>query len=131
MRHVLAEQPRLHGAAIGPQAVLQQRRTHHAALPGLLAPVQRGDDSGIEAGGAGMIAHARHRAGRHRVGIRPHQIHQAGARPIRGRIEAGLRRFLTFLAVGGERRVDQPRIQRHQIAPAPASADRAPAAESW
>ena len=49
MRHVLAEQARLHGAAIGPQAVLQQRRLHHAALPGLLPPVQRRDDRGVQA----------------------------------------------------------------------------------
>src|ERR1700722_6633598 len=39
-RDVLSEQPRLHGARIGPQAALQQRRTHHAALPGLFSSIQ-------------------------------------------------------------------------------------------
>ena len=48
-------------------------------------------------------------------GVRPHHVHQAGARPIRGGIETGLGGFVAVLSIGGERCVDQPRIQRCQV----------------
>src|SRR5256885_6643191 len=45
----------------------------------------------------------------------PHHVHQAGARPVGGRVEAGAVGLLAGLAVGGDRAVDQPRIDRQQV----------------
>jgi hypothetical protein len=49
------------------------------------------------------------------LGRGAHHVHQAGARPVGGGVEAGARRLLAGLAVGGDRAVDQPRVDRQQV----------------
>src|SRR2546430_1567114 len=53
-----------------------------------------------------MIAHARRRTGRRRLGIGPHDVHQSGARPVAGGVEAG---FFGVLVGGGPRRWHEAR----------------------
>jgi hypothetical protein len=62
-----------------------------------------------------MIAHAGDRAGGRRAGVRAHHVHQAGARPPGVAVEAGPVRLLARLAVTGEGRVDQPRIEGSDV----------------
>ena len=60
-----------------------------------LAAIERRHDGGIERRRRRMVAHARHRA--RRLDLRgrcPHHVHQAGARPVGGGVEAGPRRLL-------------------------------------
>ena len=115
VRDVLAEQPVLHKAAIRPQAVLQQRGLRDAAQPRSLAAIERRHDGGIEGRRGGMVAHARHGAGRLRLGGGPHHVHQAGAGPVGGRVEACAGRLLAGLAIGRDRAVDEPRVDREQV----------------
>jgi hypothetical protein len=44
----------------------------------------------------------------------PHHVHQAGAGPVGGGVEAGAGRLLAHLAVGGDRAVDEARVDREQ-----------------
>ncbi len=112
---MLAEQPVLHVAAVRPQAVLQQRGLRHATSPGSFATVQCGHDRGIQSRRGGVVAHAGHRADRFGLRRGPHHVHQPSARPVGGRIEAGAGRLRSRLAVGRDRAVDQPRIDRQQV----------------
>jgi hypothetical protein len=50
------------------------------------------------------------------------QVHQPGARPQRGGVEAALGRLLAVLAVGRHRRVDEPPVERREVLPADAQA---------
>ena len=115
VRYGLAVQPGVHEAGVGPQAVGQQRRRDQAAAAGLLASIQGRDDRGVQAGGAGMVAHAGSGTGGHRIGVGAHRVHQPGAGPIGGGVEAGFGGFGAGFTVGGERGVDQPRIERQQV----------------
>ncbi len=87
------------------------------ALAGALALVERGDDRAIQRHRAGMVAHAGDRTRRRGVYLRAHQIHQPRARPIGVAVEAGLVGLLALFAVAGERRIDQPRIERRKLRP--------------
>ena len=59
-----------------------------------------------------MVAHAHGGAAGRRGVIGFDQIHQSRARPVGGCIKTGLARLGADLAVGGERGVDQPRVER-------------------
>ena len=62
-----------------------------------------------------MVAHARQGSGRRRLLAGPHQMHQPGTGPPRGRVEAGLVGFRAGFAVAGEGCIDQPLVERRQI----------------
>ena len=115
-RKFCADQFCLHEVAVRPQAVRHQRGVDMAAHAGLLAPPERRHDRAIERHGARMIAHAGRRAGRHCICIGAHHVHQPGARPVGGGIEAGLLGLGAVLAIGGEGGVDQTRVQVFQVA---------------
>ena len=53
------------------------------------------------------------RAGGDRSGL--HQVHQPGSRPKRRRVESGAPRFRSLLAESGDRRIDDPLIDRADI----------------
>src|SRR5437879_4783818 len=84
-------------------------------LAGALALVERGDDRAIQRHRARMVAHAGNRARRCGVLIRAHQIHQTRACPICIAVETGLAGFFAFLAVAGERGIDQAFIERSKL----------------
>ncbi len=46
----------------------------------------------------------------------PHHVHQACARPVGRRVEARPGRLFAHLAIGGDRAVDEPRVDREQVA---------------
>jgi len=46
---------------------------------------------------------------------RAHKMHQPGARPPRGGVEARLIGLRSGFAVAGERGIDQPHVERRQI----------------
>src|SRR5262245_37133184 len=99
MGNVLAKEPTLDEAGVGPGAVLEQGRLRDAAFAGLLAPVQRRDNRRIECSRAGMVTHARYGTGG--LGLRrgTHHVHQACASPIDGGVESGSRSFIPLLAI--------------------------------
>ena len=86
-----------------------------AAAAGFLAPPERGHDRAIQRHGARVVAHAGRGARGHRVRVRPHHVHQPRARPVGGGVEAGLLGLRPCLAIGRERRIDQPRVEVRDI----------------
>ena len=85
-----------------------------AALARPFAPVERGDDGAIEREAGRVVAHAGDGARGRRAGIGPDEVHQPAAGPVGGGVEAGLVGLRPGLAIGGQRGVDQPRVQRRQ-----------------
>ena len=44
-----------------------------------------------------------------------YRVHQARAGPVGGRVEARPRRLFTHLAIGRDRAIDEPRVDREQV----------------
>ena len=126
-RRLLARRPRLDARAgerrldldrVPPEPVGQERRRDHGAAARAATLVERGHDRGEERHARRVIAHPRQRARGRRIRRRLGEVHQAGARPERRRVEAGAPGLVAALAVRGHRGVDEPRIERRQIGPA-------------
>ena len=109
-RKLRAAKRRLHEKGVGPNAAGDQRRRHFRALPRLLAPVERHQNTRQDRERRRMIAHATGRARRRRARC-ANRVHHARARPPGRRVEAWLFGLGALVAIAGERRIDQTRIE--------------------
>ena len=86
-----------------------------AAFAGPLPAEKAGHNRRKQRHGRRMVAHPRQRARRRRTRSGLHQVHQPGSRPKRRRVESGAPRFRSLLAESGDRRIDDPLIDRADI----------------
>ncbi len=101
---------------VGPEAVGEEGGADFAAFSREVAAVEGGDDAGVEGHAGGVVAHAGDGAGGEGLGGGADLVHEAGAGPVGGEVEAGFAGFFAFLAVGGEGAVDEAGVFGREVA---------------